>query len=176
MAGFKNIPFLKIKSMPSWMAAMFCICSLVSEGQEITGNILDSNSHQPLEGVTICVIPENLYGRSDVAGNFAVRCLKQPGFLFFTAIGYQSVMVSWAAFRANKNTVILSPATIELGTVTISPRPGEAFSTIGRIDITLRDINNAQEVLRLVPGLFIGQHQRGGKAEQIFLRGFEIMC
>ena len=28
-------------------------------------------------------------------------------------------------------------------------------------------------MLRLVPGLFIGQHQGGGKAEQIFLRGFD---
>jgi len=29
-------------------------------------------------------------------------------------------------------------------------------------------------VLRRVPGLFIGQHAGGGKAEQIFLRGFDI--
>jgi hypothetical protein len=28
----------------------------------------------------------------------------------------------------------------------------------------------AQNILRIVPGLFIGQHQGGGKAEQIFLR------
>ena len=35
-------------------------------------------------------------------------------------------------------------------------------------------INNSQEVLRMVPGLFIGQHAGGGKAEQIFLRGFDI--
>ncbi|MEO1653079.1 MAG: TonB-dependent receptor plug domain-containing protein, partial [Bacteroidota bacterium] len=32
----------------------------------------------------------------------------------------------------------------------------------------------AQEILRRVPGLFIGQHAGGGKAEQIFLRGFDI--
>ena len=31
----------------------------------------------------------------------------------------------------------------------------------------------AQDLLRLVPGLFIAQHQGGGKAEQIFLRGFD---
>jgi outer membrane cobalamin receptor len=32
----------------------------------------------------------------------------------------------------------------------------------------------SQEILRKVPGLFIGQHAGGGKAEQIFLRGFDI--
>lgn len=45
---------------------------------------------------------------------------------------------------------------------------------INKIDINLRPLNNSQEVLRMVPGLFIGQHAGGGKAEQIFLRGFDI--
>jgi outer membrane receptor for Fe3+-dicitrate len=35
-------------------------------------------------------------------------------------------------------------------------------------------VNSSQEILRKVPGLFIGQHAGGGKAEQIFLRGFDI--
>jgi hypothetical protein len=34
-------------------------------------------------------------------------------------------------------------------------------------------VNSAQDLLRLVPGLFIAQHAGGGKAEQIFLRGFD---
>ncbi len=42
------------------------------------------------------------------------------------------------------------------------------------LDIHLRPINNSQEVLRMVPGLFIGQHAGGGKAEQIFIRGFDV--
>lgn len=48
------------------------------------------------------------------------------------------------------------------------------FKTISDLDIHLRPINNSQEVLRMVPGLFIGQHAGGGKAEQIFLRGFDL--
>lgn len=48
------------------------------------------------------------------------------------------------------------------------------FKTLSDLDIHLRPINNSQEVLRMVPGLFIGQHAGGGKAEQIFLRGFDI--
>lgn len=45
---------------------------------------------------------------------------------------------------------------------------------INKLDIALRPLNNSQEVLRMIPGLFIGQHAGGGKAEQIFLRGFDI--
>jgi hypothetical protein len=51
---------------------------------------------------------------------------------------------------------------------------GGIFKTISDLDIHLRPIVNSQEVLRIVPGLFIGQHAGGGKAEQIFLRGFDI--
>ncbi len=37
----------------------------------------------------------------------------------------------------------------------------------------LRPKSSAQDILRVVPGLFIAQHAGGGKAEQIFLRGFD---
>jgi len=45
---------------------------------------------------------------------------------------------------------------------------------ISNIDLQTNPVNNSQELLRKVPGLFIGQHAGGGKAEQIFLRGFDI--
>lgn len=41
------------------------------------------------------------------------------------------------------------------------------------VDFQLRPKNSAQDILRVVPGLFIAQHAGGGKAEQIFLRGFD---
>ena len=44
---------------------------------------------------------------------------------------------------------------------------------LSKMVIQTRGINNSQELLTMVPGLFIGQHAGGGKAEQIFLRGFD---
>ncbi len=49
-----------------------------------------------------------------------------------------------------------------------------ALKTISKLDLQVNPVNNSQEILRKVPGLFIGQHAGGGKAEQIFLRGFDI--
>jgi outer membrane cobalamin receptor len=63
---------------------------------------------------------------------------------------------------------------IELNSVTIALSPGNQHNMVSSLDIKMRDITNSQEVLRFVPGLFIGQHAGGGKAEQIFLRGFDI--
>jgi len=45
--------------------------------------------------------------------------------------------------------------------------------TVRQKDFELRPTTTPSDVLRLVPGLFIAQHQGGGKADQIFLRGFD---
>ncbi len=71
--------------------------------------------------------------------------------------------------------VHLKQAVSSLSEVNINATSGIGiFRTISDLDIHLRPINNSQEVLRIVPGLFIGQHAGGGKAEQIFLRGFDL--
>ncbi|MFL1896709.1 TonB-dependent receptor [Aquimarina sp. 2-A2] len=48
------------------------------------------------------------------------------------------------------------------------------LQTIEKFDNTINPVNSSQELLQRVPGLFIGQHAGGGKAEQIFLRGFDV--
>jgi hypothetical protein len=46
-------------------------------------------------------------------------------------------------------------------------------AVVRALDVELRPRESSQELLRLVPGLVIAQHAGGGKAEQIFLRGFD---
>ena len=151
---------------------IFGMVSMI-DAQLIHGNITDISSHQPIEGVTVYLLPNNLYAATDLAGNFSFNSNQRGNSLQFTAIGYQSKTVPIKEFQNHQISISLCPVSIELSAVTVSPRTGEQFQAIGKIDIALRDISNSQEVLRLVPGLFIGQHQGGGKAEQIFLRGFD---
>jgi len=59
--------------------------------------------------------------------------------------------------------------------VVTAPPPVSASSEVfipGK-DFELRPQGRPADVLRLVPGLVISQHQGGGKAEQYFLRGFD---
>ena len=44
---------------------------------------------------------------------------------------------------------------------------------IDKLSLKLQPVNTAQDLLKTVSGLFIAQHAGGGKAEQIFLRGFD---
>jgi len=154
---------------------MFCIFCMTGRcfSQDLTGTITDSISNQPIQNATVCVMPNKLFAVSDTAGNFTLRKYRKINNLSFTVIGYKSKTVSLAEFKKNKRNISLVPALTVLSAVTISPSAGEQFRDISKIDIALHNVSNTQEVLRLVPGLFIGQHQGGGKAEQIFLRGFD---
>src|SRR5450432_1950607 len=161
-----------MRKMLILMGYLFGMISII-QAQDIRGNITDFNSNQPIEGVTVNLLPNNKSAATDAAGDFAFRPVQNVNSIMFSAIGYQSKTIPLKEFQKNQNRISLSPVSIELSAVTSSPRAGEQFQPISKIDIALRDISNSQEVLRLVPGLFIGQHQGGGKAEQIFLRGFD---
>jgi len=71
------------------------------------------------------------------------------------------------SFQLESNPVDIKEVTIESG------KNQTQSSSFTGIDKQLRPVNSAQDLLQLVPGLFIAQHGGGGKAEQIFLRGFD---
>ena len=71
---------------------------------------------------------------------------------------------------------ILEESVTGLNEVTVmANRPVSAASSkeIRAIDMQLKPFRTSQDMLQMAPGLFIAQHQGGGKAEQIFLRGFD---
>ncbi len=97
--------------------------------------------------------------------------------LAISCVGFQSMVVELSALSFSNNTalVYLTPKITSLQEIKVLASANKGiFKTISNLDIHLRPINNSQEVLRMVPGLFIGQHAGGGKAEQIFLRGFDL--
>ncbi len=57
--------------------------------------------------------------------------------------------------------------------VTIAPKVQHLNEAVN-LDLKVNPVKSSQEVLRIVPGLFIAQHAGGGKAEQLFLRGFDL--
>lgn len=71
------------------------------------------------------------------------------------------------------NKIELEEKNIALEELVIS-KDKNPLRSIVSLDLHTNPVNTSQEILRKVPGLFIGQHAGGGKAEQIFLRGFDI--
>ncbi len=153
---------------------IFLFFSLSSFSQQVLRGTVTDADNQPLEGITVTLLPSQHSAITNSKGAFFFRTsIADTGLLRFASIGYDTRTISTAEFAKSNNTVSLPQTAIQLSTVTVSSHAGEQYRTISKADIAMRGVTNSQEVLRIVPGLFIGQHQGGGKAEQIFLRGFD---
>jgi hypothetical protein len=148
----------------------------IANGQDKTvyGIVLSAKTGQPLEAVTVSFQPSGKTVVTDESGRFAVN--EKAGYtqIVFTSVDLETTTLSKNEFTSNRYTVKLNDKKLELAEVKVSSTAGDQYKAISKLDIRMRGINNAQEVLRMVPGLFIGQHASGGKAEQIFLRGFDL--
>lgn len=136
----------------------------------IKGKVVDAISREPIEYAIVDVYSINgkVHTTTDINGNFIIQSGNQIAVSF---LGYQSTTLD---VQQNQTLVIaLKPAAINLKDFVIQNNTVTKFSTISKIDLSLKPVSNSQELLRVVPGLFIAQHAGGGKAEQIFLRGFD---
>lgn len=141
-------------------------------GKEIY--ILSESSKTPVADVSVYTPDFSFSELSDENGYVSLTRLSDTvTVLLLSAIGYETRVIN--PHSLNNTNIYLSPRITTLNDVMIraSAKSG-IFKSISELDIHLRPVLNSQEVLRLVPGLFIGQHAGGGKAEQIFLRGFDL--
>ncbi|HVV04846.1 MAG TPA: TonB-dependent receptor, partial [Puia sp.] len=152
---------------------LFSVSIATAQPNLLSGKVIDAQTNQPLEGVSVLLQPVRIPAMTNVQGRFQ---FKPPATavtgVTISAIGYETRFIPMQNL-ANNKPVSLNARAIELNSVTVASHTEDPFKPIGKMDIALRGITNSQEVLRIVPGLFIGQHQGGGKAEQIFLRGFD---
>jgi len=157
------------------LVLIFILLSCTIRAQlTVKGRVVDAVNLQPLEGITVQLLPGKNSAMTNQSGNFMVKQDKeiQSG-LQLSSIGYETKTISLADLKAANFNIALEPRNVELRAVTISAHAGEQYKIIGKADIAMRGVSNSQEVLRIIPGIVIGQHQGGGKAEQIFLRGFD---
>lgn len=140
-----------------------------------TGTIINQQNNIPVEGATIVFYPGGQTTITNEQGQFSIaRKEAYTDSISVSAIGLGKKNIAYSEFISQSRIISLSENVIELNAVTVALGPGEQYNLVSKLDIKMREVNNSQEVLRLVPGLFIGQHAGGGKAEQLFLRGFDI--
>ncbi|HZX58511.1 MAG TPA: TonB-dependent receptor [Mucilaginibacter sp.] len=135
------------------------------------GTVVDNATHQPLE--CACVRADGKLCCSNKEGYFQISLPSDTTTLSITYIGYTTKVLP--AKNADGPIAIgMEHGQIDLNEVIISPSLiANSFHTLSTLDLSLRPVNSSQDLMRLVPGLFIAQHMGGGKAEQIFIRGFD---
>lgn len=103
-------------------------------------------------------------------GQFILDKTSDNDVLTITALGFKKKS---QIINGSEKTIVLTSSSFNIEEIVISKK-NNAISQIMKLDLQNSPVNSSQEILRKVPGLFIGQHAGGGKAEQIFLRGFDI--
>ncbi len=153
---------------------LFLVCSLpmaVNSQSFIKGHVADEQSKQPLDAATVTIAGSNAKAVTDEHGNFIIKTDRENILLDVSHIGYKTS--SNINAKAN-NVIYLQADAVNLNDIKLSSFNSTKFNTISKIDLALKPVNNTQELMQTMPGLFIAQHAGGGKAEQIFLRGFDV--
>ncbi|WP_423856407.1 TonB-dependent receptor [Yeosuana marina] len=141
--------------------------------QQFKGVIVNENN-QPLEEAYIYNLRSLSHTHSSGNGVFTLDYSAVGDSVRVGLLGYKTfTMVLNASNFKTTTRIVLEEKVFELKEMVISETLNPV-STISRMDIKTNPVNSSQEVLRKVPGLIIGQHAGGGKAEQLFLRGFDI--
>ncbi|MBH8559485.1 TonB-dependent receptor [Hymenobacter negativus] len=171
-----------LTALSTWSLALgFFLLTQTAQAQgtaTLRGTVADSLSGLPLAGVSVGLTGQPGGTATDALGNFRLGGIAPGTYqLRVGALGYraQTMPLTLAAGETRRLALTAAATTLSLAEVTVSqPRdPNQSLAAISHIDQLLRPVNSAQDLLRLVPGLFIAQHAGGGKAEQIFLRGFD---
>ena len=161
----------KLKNVALFIILAVFSCQIAMAQHIFKGKVIDSITREPLDYA--CVYNGGKCHCTDKDGHFQFSLSSDTTKLTITYIGYTTKIVPVKS--SGKLLVInLARGPIDLKEVIISPSLiANAFHTLSTLDLNLRPVNSSQDLMRLVPGLFIAQHMGGGKAEQIFIRGFD---
>ena len=145
--------------------------SFSSFSQTYVGKVFDDR-HGPVEDAFVQNIHTLQHTHTDANGMFQLEHAEIGDSLQVSAFGYTPVIYQ-ITNTAEQATIPLKPDIFSLDEVIIT-QSIDAIEMLADIHLETAPVNSSQDLLRLVPGLVIGQHAGGGKAEQIFLRGFDI--
>jgi outer membrane receptor protein involved in Fe transport len=156
------------------LAFMLSIGNLEAQSL-LRGRATNAVDGRPLADVLVRSVGDRTtITRTNTAGGFALEIDGFPARVVATRIGSapETLMVrdsSGVRFRLQPAPLSLSPSLIS----TERSYSAASSAAIRELDIRLRPRESSQELLRLAPGLVIAQHAGGGKAEQLYLRGFD---
>lgn len=151
--------------------------SVAAQEAVLTGRVVTSD-FEPVAYANIRVAGTFTGTASDSVGRFKLTLPAGGGVIEFFSIGYtrKVIHVRMSNGEVREVTVILDSETWQADSITVErdrAYSASSSSTVTAAAFDLRPRKSSQDLLQVVPGLIVAQHAGGGKAEQIFLRGFD---
>ena len=116
---------LKMKKLLLSIISLIAINLCFGQKVELTGIIIDSNTHQPLPFATIELFSLKTGTIADKNGNFIIKITSSDIILDtinFSYLGYEKVKMSISDFLKSEKNIVLKEKIIELEEVKIIPR------------------------------------------------------
>ncbi len=133
--------------------------------------IKDADDKFPIADVLVQYDHGNSHAHSGEDGIIKFTIKSLPDTLVITHKGYDEIKWTITNDEDKNKVVFLQHKPFQISEVSINHH--SFLTAITKVDLNKFPVNSAQDLLRKVPGLFIAQHAGGGKAEQLFLRGFD---
>lgn len=173
-----------MKHFNSLLLTLFLFAGMTVFGQTgtIQGCVQQTNAPIPTPLRLLCTGPTQHYTTAtDSIGCFTLDNLTAGNYTLFFMDAFSDTMKLTCTLQEGEQKTISTDfvPTTKVETlfevVIKADRPTSAASSsyLSQLDFEFRPKNSAQEMLRLLPGLFVAQHAGGGKAEQLFVRGFD---
>lgn len=162
----------KTQIMVAFLALMMNGVAMAQEkGTEKQSFIKDADDKFPISDALINYNHGNDHTHSGSDGSFKFNVQSFPDTLVINRNGYDEVKLVINSDEDKNKVIFIQHKPFQISEVEINH--SSFLSAITKVDLNKFPVNSAQDLLRKVPGLFIAQHAGGGKAEQLFLRGFD---
>jgi len=140
---------------------------------KIKGIIIDAVTNEPIESAVIKDSVSGVVVVTDKDGTFLFN--KPKGKILFISTAEYSGYTLHINSQKENYIIPLQRNVVSLSNITITNQRNiiSTNRALSMLDLNDHPAKSAQDLLRMVPGVFISQHNGGGKAEQIFIRGFD---
>lgn len=141
---------------------------------EINGTVTSMKTGLPIEDIGVYNKTSGVYTSTDLAGYYEISDISDGDVIVFYGLGYtiKEITINKSQLDGTLN-IKMEEASVSLDQVVLVSKINSITNLVS-IDVKNSPVKSSQEILRKVPGLIIGQHAGGGKAEQLFLRGFDV--
>ncbi|MCL1670597.1 TonB-dependent receptor [Elizabethkingia ursingii] len=164
-----------MKKSKMMVALLAMVVSGLAHAQETATEkkmlVKDVDDKYPIRDALIKFNRGESHTHSSADGSFVVGIKSYPDTLSISHNGYDEVKFVINGTEDKNNIILLQHKPLQISEVAINH--SSFLSAMTKVDLNKFPVNSAQDLLRKVPGLFIAQHAGGGKAEQLFLRGFD---
>ena len=149
----------------------------------VAGRITDAADGEPLPGATVRLVPGRLGAGADADGRFSIASVPAGAYTLEARFSGFAPATATVTVRTGETArVDLALAASSIGEAVVEGRATNLVGTadaasqgiVGQAQIAPRPLLRVGEVLETVPGLIVTQHSGSGKANQFFLRGFNL--